>query len=156
MEDLDPPSPGSIRSSEMHLYHDQLNVKCKKNVQVEETSEKEFREVATKYMQKLTCGPVEKEKTADYHFCDMIAKSLNAMIDGEQKELLKLEIHQLVVKAQYGTSASRSLGNHLQLTFKSGHRSPTYQRSNIEQTVSFPNFNSNEYQTFSHYSNMGY
>ena len=107
-------------------------------------------------MQKLTCGPVEKEKTADYHFCDMIAKSLNAMIDGEQKELLKLEIHQLVVKAQYGTSASRSLGNHLQLTFKSGHRSPTYQRSNIEQTVSFPNFNSNEYQTFSHYSNMGY
>ena len=85
MEDLDPPSPGSIRSLEMHLYHDQLNVKCKKNVQVEETSEKEFREVATKYMQKLTCGPVEKEKTADDHFCDMIAKSLNAMIDGEQK-----------------------------------------------------------------------
>ena len=52
---------------------------------VEETSETEFREVATKYMQKLTCGPVEKEKTADDHFCDMIAKSLNAMIDGEQK-----------------------------------------------------------------------
>ena len=125
-------------------------------MQVEETSESEFREVATKYMQKLTCGPAEKEKTADDHFCDMIAKSLNAMIDGEQKELLKLEIHQLVVKAQYGTSASRSLGNHSQLTFKSGHSSPTYQRSNIEQTVSSPNFNSNEYQTFSRYSNMGY
>ena len=123
---------------------------------MEETSESEFREVATKYIQKLTCGPVEKEKTADDHFCDMIAKSLNAMIDGEQKELLKLEIHQLVVKAQYGTSASRSLGNHSQLTFKSGHSSPTYQRSNIEQTVSSPNFNSNEYQTFSRYSNMGY
>ena len=101
---------------------------------VEETSESEFREVATKYMQKLTCGPVEKEKTADDHFCDMIARSLNAIIDGEQKELLKLEIHQLVVKAQYGTSASRSLGNHSQLTFKSGHSSPTYQRSNIEHS----------------------
>ena len=54
-------------------------------MQVEETSESEFREVATKYVQKLTCGPAEKEKTADYHFCDMITKSLNAMIDGEQK-----------------------------------------------------------------------
>ena len=74
-------------------------------MQVEETSESEFREVATKYVQKLTCGPAEKEKTADYHFCDTITKSLNAMIDGEQKELLKLEIHQLVVKAQYGTSS---------------------------------------------------
>ena len=72
---------------------------------MEETSESEFREVATKYMQKLTCGPAEKEKTADYHFCDTITKSLNAMIDVEQKELLKLEIHQLVVKAQYGTSS---------------------------------------------------
>ena len=75
----------------------------------------------------------------------MIAKSLNAIIDGEQKEFLKLEIHDLVVKAQYGTSASRSLGNHSQLTFKSSHSSPTYQRSNIEQTLSSPNFNSNEY-----------
>ena len=78
----------------MHLYHDQLNAKYKKNVQVEETSESEFWEVATKHMQKLTGGPVEKEKTADDHFCDIIAKSMNAMIDGEQKELLKLEVHQ--------------------------------------------------------------
>ena len=70
----------------------------------------------------------------------MIAKSLNAMIDGEQKELLKLEIHQLIVKAQYGTSTSRSFGNHFQITFKSGHSSPTYQRNIIEQTVSSPNF----------------
>ena len=107
-------------------------------------------------MQKSTCGPVEKEKTADDHFCNMIAKSLNAMIDGEQKDLLKPEIHQLVVKAQYGPSAYRILGNHSQLTFKSGHSSPTYQRSNIEQTVSYPNFNINEYQTFSLYSNTGY
>ena len=99
---------------------------------MEETSESEFWKVATKYMQKLTCGPGEKEKTADDHFCDMIAKSSNAMTDGEQKELLKLEIHQLVMKAQYGKSTSRSLGNHSQLTFKSGHGSPTYQRSNIE------------------------
>ena len=86
----------------------------------------------------------------------MIAKSLNAMIDGEQKELLKLEIHQLVVKAQHGPSVYRILGNHSQLTFKSGHSSPTYQRSNIEQTVSSPNFNIHEYQTFSLYSNTGY
>ena len=86
----------------------------------------------------------------------MIAKSLNAMTDGEQIELLKLGIHQLVVKAQYGTSAFRSLGNHSQLTFESGHSSPTYQRSNIEQTVLSPDFNSNEYQTFSRYSNMAY
>ena len=107
-------------------------------------------------MQKSTCGPVEKEKTADDHFCNMIAKSLNAMIDGEQKDLLKPEIHQLVVKAQYGPSAYRILGNHSQLTFKSGHSSPTYQRSNIEPTVSYPNFNINEYQTFSLYSNTGY
>ena len=56
-----------------------------KNVQVKVTNESKFREVAIKYMQKLTGGPVEKEKTADNHFCDMIAKSLNAMIDGEQK-----------------------------------------------------------------------
>ena len=69
----------------MHLYHNQLNIKCQKNLQLEETSESEFREVATKYMPKFTCGPVEKEKTADDLFCDMIAKSLNAMIDGEQK-----------------------------------------------------------------------
>ena len=54
-------------------------------MQLEETSESEFREVATKYMPKFTCGPVEKEKTADDLFCDMIAKSLNAMIDGERK-----------------------------------------------------------------------
>ena len=78
---------------------------------------------------------------------DMTAKSLNAMIDGK---------HQLVVKAQYGASACRNLGNHSQLTLKSAHSSPTYQRSNIEQIVSSPNFSSNEYQTFSRYSNMGY
>ena len=72
----------------MHLYDDQLNAKCKKNVQVEETSESKFLEVATKYMQKLTGGPVEKEKTADDHFCDMIAKSLNGFIDGKQKKNL--------------------------------------------------------------------
>ena len=64
-------------------------------MQVEETSESKFCEVATKYIQKLTGGPVEKEKTADDYFCDMIAKSLNVMIGGEQKKLLKLEIHQL-------------------------------------------------------------
>ena len=69
----------------MHLCHVQLNTKCIKNVQVEETNESKFREVAIKYMQKLTGGPVEQEKTADDYFCDMIAKSLNAMIDGEQK-----------------------------------------------------------------------
>ena len=69
----------------MHLCQGQLNTKCIKNVQVEETNESKFWEVAIKYMQKLTGGPVEKEKTADDHFCDMIAKSLNAMIDGEQK-----------------------------------------------------------------------
>ena len=62
---------------------------------MEETSESKFCEVATKYIQKLTGGPVEKEKTADDHFCDMIAKSLNVMTDGEQKNLLKLEIHQV-------------------------------------------------------------
>ena len=61
-------------------------------MQVEETSESKFCEVAIKYIQKLTGGPVEKEKTADDHFCDMIAKSLNVMTDEEQK---KLEIHQL-------------------------------------------------------------
>ena len=30
---------------------------------------------------KLTCGPVEKEKTADDHFYDMTAQSLNAMME---------------------------------------------------------------------------
>ena len=109
MEDLDPSLPDSIASLENtpvpRPAKRKMPKKKKKNVQVEETSESEFREVATKYMQKLTCGPAEKEKTADYHFCDTITKSLNAMIDGEQKELLKLEIHQLVVKAQYGTSS---------------------------------------------------
>ena len=88
MEDLDPSSPVSIASLEnapVPRPAKRKMPKKKKNVQVEETSESEFREVATKYMQKLTCGPAEKEKTADYHFCDMITKSLNAMIDGEQK-----------------------------------------------------------------------
>ena len=55
-------------------------------------------------MQKLIGGQVKKEETADDHFCGMIAKSMNPMIDGDQKELSKLEIHQLEVKAQYGTS----------------------------------------------------
>ena len=86
MEDLDPSSPASIASLENAPVPRPAKRKMqKKNVPVEETSESEFREVATKYMQKMACGPVEKEKTADDHFCDMIAKSLNAMIDGEQK-----------------------------------------------------------------------
>ena len=68
----------------------------------------------------------------------MITKSLNAMVDEEQKELLKLEVHQLVMKAQYGTSVPRSLGNHSQFILKSGHCSPTYQRSNIEKNSFVP------------------
>ena len=51
----------------------------------------------------------------------MIVRFLNAMVEGEEKELLKLEIHQLVVKVQYGTSASSSLGNHSKLTLKVDH-----------------------------------
>ena len=86
MEDPNPSSPASITNLGNAPASQPAKHKMpKKNVQVEETSESEFREVATKYMQKFTCGPVEKEKTADDHFCDMIAKSLNAMIDGEQK-----------------------------------------------------------------------
>ena len=41
----------------------------------------------------------------------MIVRFLNAMVEGEEKELLKLEIHQLVVKVQYGISPSSSLGD---------------------------------------------
>ena len=54
MEDLDPSSPASITSLENALqvhYHDHINAKCKmqkKSMQVEETSESQFREVGTK------------------------------------------------------------------------------------------------------------
>ena len=80
-------------------------------------------------MQNFTGVSVEKQKAADDN---MIVKFSNAIIDGVQKEVLKMEIRQLVVKAQYGTSTSRSLGKHSQLTFKSSHSSPTYQRSKVK------------------------
>ena len=123
---------------------------------MEETSESKFKDVATKYRQKLTGSPVEKENTADGQFCDMITKSLNAVVGEEQKELLKLEVHQLVVKAQYGTSASCSLGNRSQLIFESDHSHQLTKEVILKKTVSSINFNNNEYQTFSGYSNMGY
>ena len=59
---------------------------------------------------KMTEARPEKVRTEDDHFCDMLAEKLRRMAEGPQKEYLKLEIHQLIVKAEYGTTV---LGNHV-------------------------------------------
>ena len=57
----------------------------------------------------MTEARAEKVKTEDDHFCYMLAEKLRRMAERPQKEYLKLEIHQLIVKAEYGTAV---LGNH--------------------------------------------
>ena len=65
---------------------------------------------ATKYSKKISDTRPEKVRTKDDHFCYILAEKLRRMTEGPQKEYLKLEIHQLIVKAEYGTAL---LDNHV-------------------------------------------
>ena len=80
----------------------------------------------------------EKVKKEDGHFCDMLVEKLRRMAEGPQKECLKLEIQQLIVKVGYGTAV---LGNHIpnlipHIDKANRFLSPTYKNHSISTLTS--------------------
>ena len=79
------------------------------NCDMEKEEEREFRQSAIGYFNKISGAPSEKE-TEDDIFCNMLAAKLKDLPNNEQKEYLKLEIHGLVLKAKFGGCDSNRFG----------------------------------------------
>ena len=93
----------------------------------------------------MTETRLEKVKKEDGHFCDMLAEKPRRMAEGPQKECLKLEIQQLIVKVGYGNAV---LGNHVpnlipHVDKTNRFLSPTYTNHSIS-TLTSPSLQSNQ------------
>ena len=89
----------------------------------------------------------------------MLAEKLRRMAEGPQKEYFKLEIHQLIVKAEYGTAV---LGNHVpnfiaHVDQTNRLPSPTYKNYSISTITSpSPQSHQREFYTSTLYSSANF
>ena len=94
---IETPSPTSSNTTENVLIPSHSKRKSLNDKEFEVCDNNELRQSSKKYIK----AEKEYEKTTDDLFCEILSKQLKSMDDGAKKEVLKLEIQYLFVKAQY-------------------------------------------------------
>ena len=111
----------------------------KKRLEGQQDEDVQFKKVATAYMQKMS-QPEKFQKDLDEVFGEMITKKLQSIPNGQQKEMLKIEIQKLIMNLEFAQFSPPNVPTNQFYPFASTPGSRQHQSNDYSSPVPSPVF----------------